>query len=96
MKIIELDFEDKVPAVGGVTQDREAYEEQVRPKINRETLQGELCIRFPGYIFIIGDSFIRGFARPLIEQIGLDAVRSRVHFVTSREKLTKELYEGLI
>ena len=96
MQTIELEFDDKVPALGGVAMGKEAYDKQVRPKINRETLQGELCIRFPDYIFIIGDSFIRGFAGPMIEEIGVNGVRRRVHFETSRKELTEELYDGMV
>ncbi|MCK8617738.1 hypothetical protein LNP00_05075 [Fructobacillus sp. M158] len=97
METIELTFANpNNPALGGVANGREAYDKQVRPRVSRETLKGELCIRFPKRISIIGNSFIRGFARPMIDQIGLDGVRSRVHFVTSREELTAELYEGLL
>ncbi|MBS9335583.1 hypothetical protein LQZ24_04740 [Fructobacillus sp. M1-13] len=94
MKTFELKFSD--PALGDVMMGRETYDQQVRPKVNSQILNGELVIRFPEHITIIGDSFIRGFARPLIDVIGLDGVRSRVHFVTLRDRLTKELYVGLV
>lgn len=97
MKTITLYFKNpNNPALGGVANGREAYEKQVRPNIDRQTLKGELCIRFPDYISIIGDSFIRGFARPMIDEIGWDGVRKRVHFVTCREELTEELYDGMV
>ncbi|MBS9336816.1 hypothetical protein [Fructobacillus papyrifericola] len=97
MKTIELKFANPHnPALGGVELGKETYDQQVLPMIDDRVLEGELTIRFPDNIVIIGNSFVKGFSADLIDKIGIDGVRERVHFVTSRKKLTREMYDGLL
>ncbi|MBS9339112.1 hypothetical protein G6R29_05695 [Fructobacillus sp. M2-14] len=95
--VINLEFDcTNIRGLAGEEEGEQAFKEQVEPRLTEEAWEGNITIRFPEPIIIIGSSFWEGFAHPLVAKIGVKGVNERVTFVTSSERLTQELYQFLI
>ncbi|MFC4761410.1 hypothetical protein [Fructobacillus durionis] len=97
-KTINLSFGPNTYGLAGVTEGKETFKKQVEPLITQEMLNSTapITIQFPDSIVIIGISFWDGFSEELINTVGYDGIAERIHFVTSSERLTQELYDYMI
>ncbi|MBS9339111.1 hypothetical protein G6R29_05690 [Fructobacillus sp. M2-14] len=83
-------------AVVGEKLGKQVFKKQIDAVMTEEDWEGNITIRFPDSVIIIGLSFWDEFAKLLLDKIGYTAVMDRVTFVTSSDKLTSDLYRDLI
>ncbi|MDD9139045.1 hypothetical protein H7198_05445 [Fructobacillus sp. CRL 2054] len=97
-KTINLSFAPNTYGLAGVSKGKETFKTQVEPLITPEVLNSPdpITIQFPDSIVIIGISFWDGFSEELINKVGYDGIAKRVHFGTSSDRLTQELYDYMI
>lgn len=97
LKQINLEFEPlNMPSLSGDSKGEATFKEQVESKLTNDDYKNGFIIKFPDHISIIGASFLQGFVREMVRKIGYDGIMSRVHFETSDEELTKEVYDDIL
>lgn len=91
MVIIELKFDSTITSLAGNPYGRKVFEEQVKGRINYED---QCIIVFPSEIKRIASSFVQGFFKEIIENVGLLNFNSQI-IIRGNPRIIKTIQENL-
>lgn len=91
MVIIELKFDSTITSLAGNPYGRKVFDEQVKYKIN---YADQCVIAFPLQIKRIASSFVQGFFKEIIENVGLLNFNNQI-IIKGNPKIIKTIQENL-
>lgn len=90
---IKLEFDPTVTRLAGYDYGREIYNSQVVGKINFTKV---ITIEFPDRIIKVASSFVQGFFKDIIKEIGLEMIHEKVKIVSGNSRLTESIFDNLV
>jgi len=90
--IINLEFDKTVSSIAGNPYGKETFDEQVKKIINYNE---KTTIVFPSYIRKIAISFIQGFTKEMIDNLGYEKFFEIIEIDVSSAKLKEKFIESL-
>lgn len=91
--IIELTFDSTITRLAGFPYGEKVYEEQVAPRIDYSS---PIVIAFPSQIVRVASSFVQGFFKEIIRNVGLEGIGKVVKLKTENEQLYSSIMNNLI
>lgn len=92
MNKVTLDFDKTITRLAGYLYGESVYEKQCKNKID---FSQEIILVFPDNIQKLASSFIQGFFREIVEQIGVIGIENQITIISSNENMKKEVLDNL-
>lgn len=92
MNKFELFVNDKT-ALAGFELGQEMYKMQIQKKVN---LSSDIYITIPKKVRRISSSFIQGFSKEMIQELGYDGFKKTVHILCSTPGIVDCFYTNLM
>lgn len=90
---IKLKFDPTVSRLAGFPFGEEVYKKQVCGQVD---FSKQVVIEFPQQIIKVASSFVQGFFKGIVEQVGMEAVGKEVQIVTANPALIDSILDNLI
>lgn len=91
--IIRLQFDKSLSCLAGNPYGKSVYDDQVKGKLD---FKCKNIIEFPSYIDDIAISFIQGFFKNIVKEMGLGAFMDNVEIRVSSEDLRKKILDNVL
>lgn len=91
--IIYLSFGDEITRLAGYPYGKSIYQNQVKGNIKFDQ---KSCIVFPPQIVSVASSFVQGFFKEIVSEVGILGVGDRVEVMTGSKDLTQSIIDNLL